>query len=291
MSLSETQTQMIQLRTIAPILSIFVMAGCTTTHTGGVWHGLEAKRNDQSFYQGHYVGTQVDCFPPISKRQCVPIKKAETLYEPERKLEMESFNFSMSSDFFGQAQVKDRLYFAASELALRRGFKMFTVTTTFDVTTCRNGIDATTTGTLTANPAGQGSSYSGSTSIRPRGECVINQGIRVIYFKYEEDLAQGVLARATTGTAQWLYPETSLYYGTIPNLRYEDFNYQSLPGAFTRTPENAWKVHYDAEGLSADFRKKYRLENPPPIAFRDEAQENTRREADDPLQKRRVVSP
>ena len=197
----------------------------------------------------------------------------------------------MSSDFFGQATVKDKLYFAASELALQRGFKNFTVTTTFEVTTCREGVEATTQGKSQSGLDGQSSIYSGSTSIRPSGGCLISQGIKAIFFKDKSDLAKGVLARATTGSAQWLYPETSLYYGSIPNLRFADLNYQPLPGAFTRTPENAWKVSYDAEGLSRDFRKKYNISSPLPVLFKDEALETKRSESEDPLQRHRVVTP
>jgi hypothetical protein len=273
------------------LIALIFLTGCATTQSQDFWQGLKAKRGDNAYFHGRYIGTEKDCFPPITNRQCVPLQKAETLYEASRQLEMESFSFSMSSDFFGQSEVKDKLYFAASELALSRGYKMFTVTTMFDITTCRDGIESTTRGTFTPGIAGQGGTYSGSTSVRPSGQCLISQGIQVIYFKDKEDFAKGVLTRSTTGQSQWLYPETSLYYGTIPNLRHDDLNRQSLPGAFTRTVENAWKVHYDAEGLSADFRKKYKVAAPPQVTFVDEAQGNATRQAEDPLQRNRISTP
>lgn len=272
------------------VIAILATTGCATGRPGDFWDGVRVTRSDESFYQGHYIGTEPNCFPPIENRECVPLRKGEVLYSADRQLEMESFYLFIASDFFGQPLAKEKLYFAAAELGLSRGFRAFTVTKTFDLTTCSDGLEATTTGVLTPSPSGHGGSYAGSTTVRQSGRCLNSQGVVVLYFRNKEDLSSGVLVRRTTGANQRLYPVTSLYFGTIPNLRYQDFNYESRPGSFTMTPDNAWKVHYNAAGLSEDFRKKFGLTSPPPILFRDEARENSFRDAEDPVERNRVVN-
>ena len=63
--------------TIALVAAALV-AGCATSGSSvGPWTGLQAARSDQAFYLGRYIGTQTDCFPPINKRLCIPLKKDE----------------------------------------------------------------------------------------------------------------------------------------------------------------------------------------------------------------------
>jgi len=115
--------------------------------------------------------------------------------------------------------------------------------------------------------------------------------MEVLLFKDKSDLAKGVLAKHNSGQSQKLYPEVSLYLGTIPNLRYEDYNYKTSAGGFTRTPVNAWKVHYEASGLSAELKRKYGISDSVYIPFKDELAAAKNQEIDDAVQKWRVTAP
>jgi len=203
---------------------------------------------------------------------------------------MEEFSLSLvSSNFFEGARIKDKLFLAAADLSIQRGFSMFTVTSQIDITSCRSDVEINTHGKLSG--IGDQAYYSGTTTVNPNDRCLSSQSIRILMFNDKTFLAKGVLKKASSGSAQWLYPEASLYLGTIPNLKWTDFNYQPRPGTLVRTPENAWKIHYDAKGLSSDLRAKYAVTDTSPILFKDELESNLKREANDPIQKRRVTSP
>lgn len=267
-----------------------MLTGCATTAPGGIWGELRATKNDATFYTGKYVGSQKDCFPPLEQRQCIPLKGEAAQYEAEQKLQMEEFNLSlMSPDFFAGKRIKDMLFLAASDIAIQRGFSIFTVTQEIDVTACRSGVEARTTGSLSS--IGDQAYYSGTTTVRPTDKCLFSQSIAVLMFNDKAPLAKGVLKKANSGNAQWLYPETSLYLGTIPNLKRSEFNYQPNPASRVRTPENAWKIHYEAKGLSADLRAKYAVTDTSPIPFKDELEEKLKYQANDPVKKRRVTTP
>lgn len=277
------------MKKMLPLL-VLIFSGCSTTPPGGFWGELRATKNDATFYTGKYVGSQTNCFPPIEKRQCIPLKGEAAQYEAEQKLQMEEFTLSlMSPDFFAGKRIKDMLFLAASDLAIQRGFNMFTIKTEIDTSTCRSGMEARTTGALSS--IGDQINYSGTTTVRPSDKCLFSQSIRVLMFNDKAPLARGVLKKANSGSAQWLYPETSLYLGTIPNLKRSEFNYQPDPASLVRTPENAWKVHYEARELSSDLRAKYAVTDISPIPFSDELEANLKNEANDPVQKRRVVTP
>lgn len=273
-------------------LTLALATGCTTDGSkGGLWEKLEAMKLDSSFYLAKYVGTQEGCFPPITNVECFPLKNGEVIYEDKKKLEMEAFSISLAfRDFFDQSRIKDLLFLAASELALQRGFSMFTVITKIDVSVCKKyGFNANTNGS--AYRIGDQDYYSGTTTITPRDTCTSSESITVLMFNDKTLLADGIFTRANSGPTQWLQPETRLYFGTMPGLRYEDFNRQPFIDSRVSTPINAWKIHYDARGLATDLRAKYKLGEPVSIQFRDELAENLKREAADPLKRNRVISP
>jgi hypothetical protein len=285
-------TEGVFMKLIFALLSIALVTGCATS--GGFWAGVTAKRDDKNYYLGRYVGTEKGCFPPITNRRCDELKRNEVIYEADRQLEIESFSISSYSDgFFAQSRAKDKVYLAASELALQRGFSMFTVITNYEDFICTSGrLESITTGEISPGIGGSGTSFSASTTAESIKKCGGSIGISVLFFKDKSDLAKGILYMAKHGSEQWLVPETSLYFGTIPNLRASEYNYSQLAGARTTTENNAWKTHFDAKGLSADLRKKYQLTDVPPISFKDEAAENIKRkarESEEPLTKRRIT--
>ncbi len=278
------------MRTLFSLLALILVTGCAATPKGGFWGELNARKTDRSFHLARYVGSEKGCFPPITNVACLPKKKDEILYEEIQKLEMESFSISLPSrDFFAQGRIKDMLFLAASELAIQRGFSMFTVTWDMQISMCRNyGSDVSTSGTM--NRIGNQGFYSGTTTVTPRDICGGSQTIDVLMFNDKASLADGVFVRSNSGPIRTLRPYDSLYFGTMPGLRYEDFNRMPEPGVLISTPSNAWKIHYDAKGLAADLRAKYKLGDTGPITFRDELAENLKREAEDPLSRNRVIS-
>lgn len=278
------------MRSLFSLLVLMLVTGCASGPKGGFWGELDAKKSDKSFHFARYVGSEKSCFPPITNVECLPKKKGEVVYEETQKLEMESFSISLPSrDFFAQSRIKDMLFLAASELALQRGFSMFTVTWEMQLSMCRNyGSDVSTSGTV--NRIGNQGFYSGTTTVTPRDICGGSQTIVVLMFNDKSLLAQGVFVRSNSGSFRVLRPMDDLYFGTMPGLRYEDFNRMPEPGVLIRTPSNAWKIHYDAKGLASDLRAKYQLGDAVPIPFRDELAENLKRESEDLLSRNRVIS-
>ena len=205
-------------------------------------------------------------------------------------MEMEEFSLSLPSrDFFSQGRIKDMLYLAASELSIQRGFSMFTVTLDMQISTCRNyGSDASTSGTVTN--VGTQSFYLGTTTVTPRDVCGGSHTIRVLMFNDKALLAEGIFERSNTGAVQSLRPKRDLYFGTMPGLRNSDFMRVPEPGVLIVTPPDAWKTHYDAKGLAADLRAKYKLGETGSIPFRDMLIENQKNEASDPLKRNQVIS-
>lgn len=273
------------------ITLVVVLAGCAATPKGGFWSELKVEKYDETFHLVRYVGSERDCFPPMTNRECVPPAKDVVIYEELSKLEMEEFSLSLPNrDFFSQGRVKDMLYLAASELALQRGFSMFTVTWDLQIFRCRNyGADVTTSGTV--NRIGNQGFYSGSTTVTPRDICSGSHLIKVLMFNDKTLMAQGIFERSNSGPIRTLRPKRSLYFGTMPGLRFEDFNKSSEPGVLSSTPFDAWKAHYDAKGLAADLRAKYQVPaDSGPIPFRDMLVENLRKEAEDPLTRNRVIA-
>lgn len=272
------------------LLTLSLIAGCATGTKGGFWGELKAEKSDASFHLVRYEGTKTNCFPPISSPECWPPEKDATIYKEVRSLEMEEFSFTLpSGDFFAQARIKDMLYLAASDLAIQRGFSMFTVIWDMQISLCRNyGSDVSTTGSVSR--IGDQGYYSGTTTVTPRNVCSGSHTIKVLMFNDKEPLGLGVFERSNSGQNQNFRPKRELYFGTMPGLRYEDFNRMPEPGVLITTPPNAWKVHYDASGLSSDLRSKYKIGEIGPVPFRDTLVENLKREAADPLQKNRVTT-
>jgi hypothetical protein len=269
---------------------LFFLAGCAAAPKGGFWGELKAEKSDETFHLVRYVGAQKNCFPPIANAECVPPTKDAVLYDEIRKVEMEEFSLSLPTrDFFSQAGIKDMLYLAASELSLQRGFSMFTVTWDMEISMCRNyGSDVSTSGTV--NRIGGQGFYSGKTTVTPRDICGGSHTIKVLMFNDKALLAEGIFERSNSGPIQSLRPKSDLYFGTMPGLRYGDFNSAPEPGVLIRTPRDAWKTHFDAKGLAADLRVKYKLGDTGVVPFRDMLVENLKREAEDPLTRNRVIS-
>lgn len=265
-----------------------VLTGCATQGgQSGLWKDLRATKKASTFHTAKYTGSELECFPPINKRWCNPVKNNKFLYEETGNLNIEEYTLSMSTrGFFDQARVRDMLFLAASDLTIQRGFLMFTITKEIEISMCRSfGYEARTDGSI--NSTGFQNNYSGKTVISPSQICGGSDTIQIIIFNDKIKLADGVFKRSNNGSARWLYPESSLYIGTMSNL--DDKDYNDMPDRETKisTPLNAWKIHYDARGLAADLRAKYKLGEPENVYFKDEMADRLNYEAKDPIKKNR----
>jgi hypothetical protein len=249
---------------------------------------LQIEKVDGDFYHGRYIGTQKDCFPPITKRICRPLIKDEQTYSLDRKLDIEEFKVRIITTSYANwtYHLSELLHLTAAELALQRGYPMYTIITSIDTTSCSDpNYEAHTSGS--SMDLGRGDTYySGRTTISSSSTCARGKSIDVLFFKDKAELEKGVLRQTVTGYNPGVYPVRSLYSGTIPE---EDVMTTALKGTFLTVPANAYKVHYDAAGLAKDLRAKFGG-TMTQYAFTDGRKEGLKRMSDDPIEKHRVIS-
>ncbi len=271
-------------RFLCGILAIATFSGCAINPPPKV----DVVRNAERFYAGKYVGSQRGCFPPISNRICFPTRPDEAQFDTNENLDIESFwIYFKSFDYVAPDAIKERLFLTASDLTLQRGFEMFTVITERQFSRCSSSPTATTSGTVS------GGVYTGTTTVRQNTLCLSTTGMKVLIFRHKDDLRKGVLLRNFEFSNQ-LRVEQSLYFGTTPGIEDDHVNgpYVSGLNLVTSTPQNAWKTHYDAKGLSADLRRKLGFTTTVPIAFKDSFTESgEKKDSTDLIRKNQVSSP
>lgn len=287
---------------ISAILLFFSVVGCTTFTDNISGPGkytfrdkLSVSKRDADFFIGKYKGHRTNCFPPIDMPVCHPMKGDEDIYTLDKQLNMERFHIYISS-YSGDPwafSLADYLYLVAAELCIQLGYPMFTIIGNTDISLCRSSsIEASTHGTidtLSLEHGGQFGRYSGTTTVRPIGACVVGKSMDVLFFKDKNDLAKGVLQRSTTYFGeQIIQPLGSLYVGTTPNLDPIAY-FGQTDDTLRTTPTNAWKTHYDAAGLMKDLRVKLKIDDFTPYVYTDEREKNKKRIADDPINKNRVI--
>ena len=238
---------------------------------------LKIERFDKTYYSGQYVGAEKYCFPPITNPICRR-GRDESIYKPVAQLDMESFYISLTAvNSFNAKLMKDMVYLAAADMTLQRGYSQFTVLNDLGVDQCRSSYSADSYGTINND------SYRSTTVLNERATCAMSKAATVLLFRNKEDLTSGVLYRdnSSRSMSRYLVPEGSLYYGTSPNVTFEDYN-KVGDGTTLFTPSNAWKTHYAAQGLSAALRAKYGIKDTTPYTFIDR-RDQTRQEESDPL--------
>jgi len=273
------------------LTALLLVSGCGTLAPTGndLWRGLKAERTDAEFFTGKYIGNQKHCFPPPSNRECLPQKQGEVIYQTTSHIEMEEFWLTYTArDFF--APVNGMLFLAAAEITLQRGFSMFTVIGETYSTNCRShGYEASTSANI--SQFGNQSLVSGTTTVREVESCLSSKGLNILLFNDKSILGEGVLKRSVNEQDRWLVPVNSLYFGTIPNLRAQDFVRNVEGFGRVSTPKDAWKVHYDAAGLVIDLRNKYNITGTGHILYQDKMAEILRSSSSDPITRNRKVSP
>lgn len=232
---------------------------------------IEVRKSDKDFYLGEYVGSLQGCFPPIDRPICAPLAANKEEFKATRRLDIVEFTISASTREVSLSEKKkDFMFLVAADLSLQQGYPYFTVTTEYGANSCSSSYTAYTNGALT------GGNYSGSTRLVKRNTCFDSSSIKVLLFREKKELSEGVLFRRDRDSHLGLQAESSLYYGTTPGVRQSGLDsYQR--GSRSYVPVNAWKVHYDAAGLSDALRTKYAIKRKPPISFIDERLTNASR--------------
>lgn len=130
-----------------------VLCGCTPsyriqTNVTNYRENLTIEKKDYDFYNGDYVGSGKNCFPPIENRICPNYTKNE-IYKPSKELKMELFSIRIKDNSVATSKVvKDMAYLTAAELTEQRGFKTFTIPYTIENYTCGSIRSVNTYGTF-----------------------------------------------------------------------------------------------------------------------------------------------
>ncbi|MFW5454822.1 hypothetical protein [Thioalkalivibrio sulfidiphilus] len=277
---------------------VFLASACAPNHYGTglidrkpYTEKLGASLHGDEFYHAKHRYRPSHCFPPINMPICVPNDAEPEPYVKTKKLDMESVSLSLRArDPLDATKMRDLLYLAAAEVSIQRGYDKFTILHTVDVTTCGVIPEISTTGTVYEGPVGN--QIMSTTVVSPRGICYQGKSIRALMFSNAEDLEKGVFVSRVNpvSNASILAPVESLYFGTVPNLRYEDFNRTPDSQTLVMTPRNAWQTYYDAAGLARDMREKYGISHEGLIHLVDEKTVEGERINADPILRNRVRS-
>ena len=254
------------------------------------------------FSKGKYIGKEKDdCFPPITSEICEK-EQAYGKYEALNSLKIEKYEISIHS--FDKTNnlklIEDLLLLTAADLALQAGFSFLTMTKKGKVTACQSNYSLNTDGSNTfdtntygANTSG-GGTFNGNTTVRKVSKCANMFQGEFFVLHSVDDLKGGVFQRYRDKSS--VLPVLDLYYGTSPNIGYEDVSYSShhrdndSVTYLSHTPiKNAWRNVYDASGLSRDLREKYGITKKEPYVYKDFFSDpQTKNTEDDIIKKNRV---
>jgi hypothetical protein len=276
----------------AALSFIFLLSACATPALTSVdptnyRTKLRIERPDKSFYSAEYIGPALACFPPITNRICDADPRGKPIYRETAKLEMEEFHIVLiSSGAPSDKLMDDMVFLAAADLAKQRGYPFITRLNNIDSTRCGSIYSTTTYGTVNS----EAGTYSGNTYLNQDVACTNLRAGDFIFLKNREDLTNGVFYRYNSGyfKSDSLKPAGELYVYTTPNVRFEDYTIINVKDGIARvgTP-SAWKVTYEANGLSNDLRSKYRITSNQPYSFKDERTENAEA-AKDPVARNKL---
>jgi len=277
------------MKMIFAMFTVAFLTGCATT-TGGYWRSLDAKKIEATFHTGKYVGRESGCFPPPNGKDCRTHNKEENFIETGT-LDVEKFSIRLSTDdFFAQGAIKDMIYLAAADLTLQRGYKLFTVIKEVNSSACRSfGTESRTSGSLST--IDDQSFYSGRTTTQTRDICYLGQSIDVLLMHDISVFSSGIFFRTPSFfEGKKLLPLYDLYYGTVLNLKEEDYAPKTRDGVSITTPKNAWKTYYTAQSLSTELRSKYKTGDIGLVPFKEEVTQRKEREAADAITRNKVLA-
>lgn len=239
------------------------LAGCATgLNASNFREYISVERRDVTLYSGEYIGPETGCFPPVGNKICKLRQGEQPLYQKKTRLEMEIIDTSMQLWKSGDnGESSDELMFlTAADLAIQRGYKMFTPLETLTSVACPTSEVIDTRGAITPNGRG-GGSYSAQSTISSSGKCTGSTKIGFLLFNDKDALKKGVLKQEHSGilASEYVWPLWALYYGSTPGLDLP--NLVSPPGFWNMInwPYKGWETHYDAETVSKKLREKYQV--------------------------------
>lgn len=280
------------------LIIIAVLCGCTPsyriqTDAYNYREKLKIEKKDYEFYNGEYVGSEKNCFPPIENRICPNYTKNE-IYKPSKELKMELFSIIIKDNSVMTSKVvEDMAYLTAAELTEQRGFKTFTIPYTIENYSCNSIRSVNTYGTV------YGNRYSGTSYLNNENMCVNSYSIEVLLYDDQDDLRNGILYRNNDNllSSNKLYPFRYLYSGTTPGLE-DEFLKQELEFLQSQSPvrfkvdRDVWKTHYDIKNMAEELKKKYGLTKKMPYTFEDERERHKKQkeqENADPIEKYKIT--
>jgi hypothetical protein len=285
--------------TFAFLIILAVLCGCTTpsyrirTDATNYRGNLAIEKRDYDFFNGDYIGSGKNCFPPIDNRIC-PNYTTKVLYTSSKELKMELFSITIRDTSVMTSKVaKDMAYLTAAELTEQRGFKTFTIPYTTEYYTCDSIRSVNTYGTF------YGNTYSGTSYLNDNKICANNYNINVLLYDDESDLKNGILYRDNSLSSDRLQPFTYLYVGTTPGLEEEfsslkqklENSYEGKRYRFDVTP-NAWKTNYAIKSMTEELKKQYGLTEKLPYTFVDEQEKQKKKKEQqnaDPIEKYKIT--
>lgn len=246
---------------------------------------ISINKVDTSFFLAKYVGTEKNCFPPITNRDCSERGKLP-VYKPVEELSIEEFSLRFSHGDLASSKAKEYLFLSAADIALQRGYEYFTIMREYDQSTCGTFLTASTVGSVS------GRVYTGSTTVHEGAHCSSSRTIFVLAFNDRDILSKGIFERVNAWKVPVLRPVDSLYFGSMTGLdkarfvSYETDKFSNVSSSFfVTTPNNAWKSVYSAQGMSNDLRAKLDVTDRTAYSFTDEAIEQMAKQQGDLIER------
>ena len=272
---------------------VLLLSACATTYIKPIdptnyRSKLCINRPNISFYSAEYIGPAASvCFPPITNFICKPDSSGKPIYRETGELQMEEFHITLTSP--GAPDFKfmdDMVFLTAADLAKQRGYPFMTRLNSIDSTSCKSLYSTSTYGTVNSDIG----IYSGKTYLNEDVICITLRGGDFIFLKNQDALANGVFYRHNTRYFKMdiLQPYKKLYYGTTPNVLFDDVTIiRDSYGFNTIGAARAWKIIYDTDSLARDLREKYRIIGNEPYTFKDERTE-IEEAAKDPVERNKL---
>ena len=249
-----------------------ITTGCTTVNDDQAFNNSDYKnrinitRLNEEFYSGKYIGHIPGCFPPISARVCRRSEFDVHPYVEVDKLDMKSFEISISvrsglgKD--GTDRTKEILHMVAADIAIQNGYSAFTTLNDIIFYSCSKSVEADSEGEIfNLNPLGHPKKISSTTKAYTTNKCRGSIELKILAFNNKNLLALGIFLKSKSpdNAINYLWPYYDLYRGTAINLPLESSSEIITPEVINvvNYHKDSYKFHYDAINLSRDMHLKY----------------------------------
>jgi hypothetical protein len=283
-------------RALIILLTISFLTACAASKYENLYSKLNGSnyrdritviKPDKIYFEIKYVGIHSDCFP-VGKILCSDFEDRRPAYVRMSTANLEQINVRLIANQLSETDVaKELAMLTAADVAIARGYKYFIVKETSLSSACSKFYAANTYGSATV--LGSNATYTGTTLINENNTCSHSNGLSVLLLNDPALPGKGVgyADHQFIETDDTLRIDRSLYVG-LEGASYSDFNRNENFGGVsveTRTPSQAWKVVYDAQGLSRDLRAKYQVNDKTIIEVSEQRIERIKQRSKDLIQK------